>query len=109
MGDSESHRLAADVQSRPTGVVVCLVGDLDATTSTRFLGAAEQAFACDSVKVLVVDADGLAFCDSVGVSTLVRVRQRCDDYGWTFRVVRVQPYVWRVLELLGLVEYLNVE
>jgi anti-sigma B factor antagonist len=104
----EDHeRLTVEVRPLPTGAAICLVGDLDVTTTSRLLGAAERAFAGQSGRDLVIDASGLAFCDSVGISTLVQLRQRSDTYGWSFRLEGVQPYVRRVLDLLGLVEYLN--
>jgi anti-sigma B factor antagonist len=112
MGDNA--RLTVEVRPLPTGAAVSLVGDLDVTTASQLLGAAERAFAGHDggdlvARDLVIDAAGLAFCDSVGISTLVQVRQRCDTYGWTFRVQDVRPYVRRVLDLLGLAEYLNTE
>ena len=105
----DNERLTVEVRPRPTGAAVSLVGDLDSTTSSQLLGAAERAFAGHAGRDLVIDAAGLVFCDSVGISTLVQLRQRSDTYGWTFRVERVQPYVRRVLDLLGLLEYLNAE
>jgi anti-anti-sigma factor len=105
----DNARLTVDVRSLPTGAAVGLVGDLDVTTAGQLLGGAERAFATADGRDLVIDAAGLAFCDSVGISTLVQVRQRCDTYGWTFRMEGVKPYVRRVLDLLGLVEYLNAQ
>jgi anti-sigma B factor antagonist len=105
----DNERLTVEVRPLPTGAAVSLVGDLDATTANRLLGAAERAFAGHTGRDLVIDAAGLVFCDSVGISTLVQLRQRCDTYGWNFRVEGVQPYVRRVLDLLGLGEYLNTE
>jgi anti-sigma B factor antagonist len=106
---SDHERLTTEIRPLPTGAAVSLAGDLDVTTASQLLGAAERAFAGHDGRDLVIDAAGLVFCDSVGISTLVQVRQRCDTYGWTFRVERVQPYVRRVLDLLGLLEYLNAE
>jgi anti-sigma B factor antagonist len=105
----DNERLTVEIRPVPDGATVSLAGELDVTTASLLLGAAERAFAGRPSGDLVIDATGLVFCDSVGISTLVQVRQRCDTYGWTFHIAGVQPYVRRVLDLLGLVEYLNAE
>jgi anti-anti-sigma factor len=106
---SENERLTVEIRPLPTGAALQLAGDLDVATASQLLGAAERAFAGHAGPDLVIDAAGLVFCDSVGISTLVQLRQRCETYGWTFRVEGVQPYVRRVLDLLGLLEYLNTQ
>jgi anti-anti-sigma factor len=97
------------VRGGPDGPVVSLAGDLDVTTVSLFKDATREIFEPDTGTELVVDVAELAFCDSVGLSALARLRQECDRVGWTLRVRNVQPYVRRVLVVSGLTEYLNAD
>lgn len=101
--------LTVGVQDAPDGPVVSLAGDLDVTTVSLLKDATREIFEQDAGTELVVDVAELAFCDSVGLSALARLRQDCDRVGWTLRVRNVQPYVRRVLIVSGLTEYLNAE
>ena len=61
------------------------------------------------VKIVIVDLSDATFLSSIGISALVRLRQRCDKQGWVMRVVNPQPAVRRVLvDFTGLGDYLNV-
>jgi len=58
---------------------------------------------------LTLDLTGVGFCDSSGISVLVKLRQLCDQRGWLLRTVNLQPAVRRiVVDFGGLGDYLNV-
>jgi anti-anti-sigma factor len=106
MGQVPSH-LDVKVKAGPAGPVLSLAGDLDVTTVALLRQAAAEAFDEHTGPQLSVDAGQLEFCDSVGIASLVKLREQCDQLGWTLHVSDVQPYVRRVLQLTGLTEYLN--
>jgi anti-sigma B factor antagonist len=100
--------LTVDVKPDATGVVVTVDGDLDMAT-TRILTARTDEIAADWGAEVTLDLAGVGFCDSLGISVLVRLRQRCDERGWIFRVINVQPAVRRTLvDFSGLGDYLNI-
>jgi anti-anti-sigma factor len=52
--------------------VLALVGDLDATTAPQ-LASAAQSVIDDGARDLILDAAGLTFCDSNGLSVFVQL------------------------------------
>jgi anti-anti-sigma factor len=51
--------------------------------------------------VLVADMGRTKFCDSAGVTALVRTFRRANEGGTKFRLVATSPAVLRVLEITG--------
>ena len=96
----------ADVERTPTGPVVRLVGELDLGTAAGFAGTADPLVAAGVT--LTVDLTDLAFCDSAGVTALVRLRKACDRTGGRLVVTNPPAQVRYVLEVNGLMEYLDV-
>src|SRR5829696_907056 len=100
--------LSVTVRADESGVVVYVDGELDMAT-TRILTDRTDAITADPGATMTLDLAGVGFCDSVGITVLVRLRQRCDDHGWGFRIVNTQPAVRRTLvEYSGLGDYLNI-
>jgi len=100
--------LSVTVRSDESGIVLYVDGELDMAT-TRILTDRTDAIAVDPGASVTLDLAGVGFCDSVGITVLVRLRQRCDERGWSFSIVNTQPAVRRTLvEFSGLGDYLNV-
>jgi anti-anti-sigma factor len=58
---------------------------------------------------ITVDVASVNFCDSSGITALIKLRRRCDERGWHLRTVNLQPAVRRiVVDFGGLRAYLNV-
>jgi anti-sigma B factor antagonist len=57
---------------------------------------------------LVVDMTVTTFCDSAGITALVRASRRADATGATMRVAAIAPPVLRVFSLVGIDRLINV-
>ena len=57
---------------------------------------------------LVVDMTGTTFCDSAGITALVRAARRADANGATMRLAVTAPPVLRVLTLVGIDRLIDV-
>lgn len=57
---------------------------------------------------LVVDMTGTTFCDSAGITALVRAARRADANGATMRLAVTVPPVLRVLTLVGIDRLIDV-
>jgi anti-anti-sigma factor len=77
-----------------------IYGELDAATAPQL---AELA---DVQGPLRLDLSGVTFLDSSGIIGLVRLYQRCEHDGCTFRIVDCSPQVNRVLHLVDLYDRL---
>ena len=97
-----THSRASDGRIR-----IALAGELDMATAPDVLGCVQDAAAEPGCDVLV-DLSGLSFADSAGISSLITICKRVRSEGGTFSVSGLQHEVRRVLEVAGLLEYLNV-
>lgn len=90
------------------GVTLDVDGELDLATAPTLIRIATDSIAGDPGNVMVIVLARVGFCDSAGISALISIRKLCDQHGWRLRVSEPNPVVRRVLELTGLVEYLDV-
>ncbi|MFJ6940167.1 STAS domain-containing protein [Streptomyces sp. NPDC101132] len=99
--DEEVRGVVVDVTHTEAGAALCAVaGDLD----IEMMEPAEQALAAlvgERPPLLVVDLEGVGFCDSSGLNLLLRTRAAAANAGIAFRLAAVPPAVMRVLELTG--------
>jgi anti-anti-sigma factor len=95
--------LAIVVDDRPPTTVVSVGGELDLTTAPELLQAL-TALVDDRRHQLIVELSRLNFCDSSGLSVLVRVKNRLDELGGDVTLAGPTPIVERVLEVSGLAE-----
>jgi anti-sigma B factor antagonist len=58
---------------------------------------------------MTINLRRVAFCDSAGINVLVRIRNACERTGTAFRVAEPQPHVRVLLEITGVMDFLNVE
>ncbi|MFC4071054.1 STAS domain-containing protein [Actinoplanes subglobosus] len=82
-----------------------LRGELDLDTGDLFEEHAARALG-DRPAELVVDMDGLTFCDSSGIDVLVAARETAVRAGIGFRVHRPHGIVRRSLTVTGVYELL---
>lgn len=95
--------LAITVDDRRSPTVLSVGGDLDLNTAPELLQAL-TLLVDDGRRALVVDLTGVGFCDSSGLSVLVRIRNRLAELGGTVALAAASPIVQRVLEVSGLDE-----
>ena len=80
-----------------------LEGELDMASASGL----QTAFAAVGGPIRF-DLEKLRFLDSSGIAALLRLRQRCDADGCSFRIVACSPQAERVLRIVGLFEVLTV-
>ena len=95
--------LAITVDDRRPPTVLSVGGDLDLNTAPELLQALTR-LVDDGRRAVVVDLTGVDFCDSSGLSVLVRVRNRLTELGGSVTLAAATPIVQRVLEVSGLDE-----
>jgi anti-sigma B factor antagonist len=99
---------AVDVIRNSTGATLKVEGDLDLASAPLVMDRAIPIVDPGGGE-LTLDLTGVGFCDSSGISVLVKLRQLCDQRGWLLRTVNLQPAVRRILvDFGGLGDYLNV-
>jgi anti-sigma B factor antagonist len=90
------------VDRRPP-TVVSVAADVDLNTAPRLLRELTQLVA-DGRRALVVDLTRVGFCDSSGLTALVRARNRLDEVGGRVTLAGATRSVARVLDISGLAE-----
>ena len=87
--------------------IVRLPGEIDLTNADAIreglLSALNQAAAA-----LVVDMTATTFCDSAGITALVRASRRAAATGATIRLAASAPPVLRVLTLVGIDRLIDI-
>jgi anti-sigma B factor antagonist len=87
--------------------IIRLPGEIDLTRSDAvretLLAALNQA-----ALALIVDMTGTTFCDSSGITALVRAARRAAATGATIRLAVTAPPVLRVLNLVGIDRLLEI-
>jgi anti-anti-sigma factor len=84
-------------------VVVSLTGELDIASAPRLDDRIRSLVDAGHAR-LVVDLADLIFCDSTGISTLVRANSDCLDHGGYLRLAAPNRHVARVLAIVGLLD-----
>jgi anti-anti-sigma factor len=83
------------------GVTVCLRGEID-LSNVESLEAELDSALTESPERLVVDLSGVAFCDSLGFSTLIKCWRAATASGRDFVLARPAQPVRRILEMMGI-------
>lgn len=89
---------------RQSASVVCLAprGEIDLASRGVLNDAIMTALSAEPrPAAMVVDLEGVGFCDCSGVRVLLRGRAAARDAGIAFQVVNAHGVVLRVLRLLG--------
>lgn len=89
------------------GTCVTVAGEVDVSNADE-LRATLDACLLEDVSAIEVDLAEVSYIDSTGIGVLVGAAHRAEDEGISYRVVRPQRNVARVLSLLGVDEKLGV-
>jgi len=83
--------LTIDVRDRGPDVVIGVGGELDFGTTPELLAVAEPLVTAG--RSLVLDFADVTFCDSSGLSALVRLHKKAATSGGALSVARLRPHV----------------
>jgi anti-sigma B factor antagonist len=107
-GSSAGHsRLRASLARDDGVMVVALDGDLDVNTVAGARARMDEAISRASsheITRVVVDASALGFCDSTGLSVLVRAADAANAAGLQFALRALSPPMLELLRITGLDE-----
>lgn len=92
---------------RPQTTVVALPAEIDAAT-TGLVEAALAGALASRPAVLIADATQTVFCDSSGISVLVRAHHQAAAAGAQLRMVITTTPVRRIFHLIGADQVLSV-
>ena len=99
---------SATVDETDGCAVVSLCGELDLASAPELRACLESLLEGGAHSV-VIDLEGLAFCDSTGISALVRAVNQARRGGRRLVLRRPRPGVRRVLEITGVTSVLEIE
>jgi anti-anti-sigma factor len=102
---SQAELLSIETRFEGAGVTITAEGELDYTTSPRFLACVREVLDNDP-RSINVDVHALTFTDSSGLAALLQARGLVHDAGVAFRISRPSPRLLRIVELTGTKEYL---
>jgi anti-sigma B factor antagonist len=107
MTTAETHpNFCMNVVAEAEGVCVKLKGELDIAGAPELRDALAQLSEEPGCSILIDVAD-LTYLDSTGISVLVVAAKRIRSEGGSFAVANVSGAVRRILEITGLVEFLE--
>jgi anti-anti-sigma factor len=108
-GDSTAPAgmLRASVAAGVSGPVVILSGETD-LTSTGQLSALITAQLSGGTRQLTVDVSGLRFADTASIRTLVLAARTLKERGGSLVLLRPQPTLARMLDLLGAAQMFTI-
>ncbi|MFD9029598.1 STAS domain-containing protein [Streptomyces sp. NPDC059567] len=95
---SERFTVTAAPGPQPGVVVLSLTGELDHDTADALRGELEGRNG--AVRILV-DCEGLRFCDSTGLNVLLRARLHALEAGGRLELAGLRPPVARMFEITG--------
>ncbi|MGW8361248.1 STAS domain-containing protein [Streptomyces wedmorensis] len=94
--------ITVSVRSNAGRTVVSVGGELDIAAAMELRTAlAEALAACEAGRGLALDLSGVTFCDSTGLNTLLRARQRALKEHRSLTITAASPQVTRLLEITG--------
>lgn len=86
---------------------VAIVGDLDHDTADRLLAEVTGALGEPGTVRIVLDCEGLVFCDSRGLAVLLTIRRRTSAAGLELALDHRHARLDRLLALTGTAELLT--
>ncbi|MCP2322636.1 anti-sigma B factor antagonist [Hamadaea flava] len=86
--------------------VVEIAGELDIDSAPAFRECLTRVVRDGGARI-VVDARGLWFCDSIGLSSLITTQQACTARGGFLRLAGADEALLRLLLIVGLLDYVT--
>jgi anti-sigma B factor antagonist len=88
--------------------VLTAAGEIDMNTAESLYRAA-VGLVDEGIALLVLDLGDVTFCDSLGVSALVRIYRHAVGTGCRLRVVNLRGHIAHVLQISGLDQMFEVQ
>ena len=104
---SMQSNFAVHTHTTERAITLTLIGELDLLSSPA-LGHAIEDQAQSDAELIVVDLRQVAFMDSTGLHTVLRIQQAAHDAGRRFAQIRGPDAVQRLFDLTGLAETLTI-
>ncbi|HEV7524651.1 MAG TPA: STAS domain-containing protein [Acidimicrobiia bacterium] len=98
-----------DVISTEQLGIVRFAGELDSSTVARAEGRAREALERMTAQRLVIDMSEVTFCDSSGLTVLLRLNLAARAAGREVVIYRPRPQVRRIIEITDLQAVLTIE
>jgi anti-anti-sigma factor len=95
-------------ESSGVSTLLTVAGVLDTDGAERLLSRIDRLLD-QGHRRLVLDLGGVEFCDSSGVSALVRGHARASAAAGGLRIAEASPQVLRVLEISGLTRMFGIQ
>jgi anti-sigma B factor antagonist len=96
----------AELMKGEDPAVVKLTGELDLLAAPQ-LEVCLVALRAEGAHDIRLDLSGLSFCDSSGISALLKASKQCRKSGGHLSIASPQAAVRRVLEITGLLDYFS--
>jgi anti-sigma B factor antagonist len=93
---------------RPDTVRLAVTGEIDLSNASHLRAGVQEAVDAGEAAAVELDLAGVPMLDSTGVGALVACRGAAQRVGLRFAIVATRPIVYRILQLVGLIEALNV-
>jgi anti-sigma B factor antagonist len=104
---SADPMLAVVVLDRGNAAEILLSGDLDVDGDPLLRSVVTQVLIDPQVRRIEVDVSLVEFCDSGGLTALIRAHNQAESFGVPLCLVRVGPRLRRILSLTGLWDVLD--
>ncbi|HEX4490179.1 MAG TPA: STAS domain-containing protein [Acidimicrobiia bacterium] len=98
--------VSVDVSQGPDVLVLSLRGELDITCREHVEPALTAALA--TAHEVIVDLGNVTFCDSIGLAMFLRAHETADGARKRLLLRNLLPNVWRVFDVTGVHERLNI-
>jgi anti-sigma B factor antagonist len=105
--DPDGLRLRGS-RPRPDTVRLAVTGAIDVSNASLLRAGVQDAVDAGEAAAFELDLAGVPMLDSTGVGTLVACRAAVQRVGLRFAVVATRPIVYRILQVVGVIEALNV-
>ncbi len=99
-GPAPRELLTIEIGSTASAVVATVRGELDQSTAPKLISRVQGSI--EPGQDLVIDAGGLTFCGSAGLSALIVIERSVTGSGGSLAVVRPTPFLVQLLEMAGL-------
>ena len=98
---------SATVERSDGASVIYLAGELDLASAPDLQACLDEVLA-SGTEPIIVDVDELSFCDSTGISALVRGVNRARRGGRQLTLRKPRPGIRRVLEITGVTSVIEI-